>query len=473
MKRKMAFCLAGILLLSLLAGCSDSDGQDPDQEATLKPEYRVPPETTTKYLASQNADTVSGIQAPETAALEFPLYDGEESLSLNLKISLPETEQMYTVKTGTQAFDEEFAKRLAEAAAPDVAWKWDGEAGELKKRIKSGREEDDSWDDIGAYAVGTQGDETYQLSVVNYVGKNGETAAKAQFKRYYTVDGIENVMYDYDEFRADLSQFYFQCLGESDWEDTLKKQFEDGYAQKTTALSKPAARKQAEAFVEKLGLSDFEATDIREAFQYILKYVPSSNESYDGRIDWKDFRKAWYIRFEKKMEGSSFFPYKESEMAREEKWDARMKFRESEELRLERLALEKGVSVEELGGFREFPFYWTLTPEEMYVVVGDEGIMEFGYSTPLADLEEAKEPAKLLTWGEITKILEQNSAEISQTLYHDPVKPDCAQLGYCTQASPTNQTYYVTPVWDFYDTQDENRTSILTINAVNGSIIYR
>lgn len=78
---------------------------------------------------------------------------------------------------------------------------------------------------------------------------------------------------------------------------------------------------QAEQFAENLGLSDFGAIDAREAVEMISEKVPNKGKKGDGELQDVDFRRGWYVRLAKKIEGASFSEYNSNYYQMNQRYD--------------------------------------------------------------------------------------------------------------------------------------------------------
>ncbi len=112
--------------------------------------------------------------------------------------------------------------------------------------------------------------------------------------------------------------------------------------------------------------------------------------------------------------------------------------------------------------------------------MNDEGIVGFDYNAPLELAETVVEDVEFKSFDDICSIFEKMilitnaRQEGNITIYIDRVV-----LGYARISEPDSfDTGLLVPVWDFMGRITENGTekgytSIMTINAVDGSVIDR
>ena len=136
---------------------------------------------------------------------------------------------------------------------------------------------------------------------------------------------------------------------------------------------------------------------------------------------------------------------------------------------------------------------WTY--EHLSIVISKEGLEELSYGSPYELGEVQVENVKLLDFEEIAQIYSQMMQyKLSGELEGGYIKSckvnvNRVTLGYSRIYSPTqdNRSGVLVPVWDFFgnyertlnegegpaDTDTERYNSLLTINAVDGSVIDR
>lgn len=140
--------------------------------------------------------------------------------------------------------------------------------------------------------------------------------------------------------------------------------------------------------------------------------------------------------------------------------------------------LSKGGSPASEMGDANYVAGWPF--EMLDIVIDDSGIIEFYWVSPYTEPEIVTDDTKLLTFSEIQQIFEKmiivkNSWIEDRTVQMDI---DTVQLGLMRVTSPDERNVGILiPVWDFFGTVDNSterpRDSLLTINAVDGTIIDR
>lgn len=124
--------------------------------------------------------------------------------------------------------------------------------------------------------------------------------------------------------------------------------------------------------------------------------------------------------------------------------------------------------------------------EQIHVLVDDEGILSFSYTSPSEVAEiVAEQVTELMPFSEIANVFEQNINRIDQpntimSYTKDYYITDIV-LGLMSIPEEDYETALLTPVWDFMGYTDINnikyqlnrREPFFTVNAMDGSIINR
>ena len=129
-------------------------------------------------------------------------------------------------------------------------------------------------------------------------------------------------------------------------------------------------------------------------------------------------------------------------------------------------------------------YTYVLPYESLYVDVGEGGVFEMRWDNPLEVKDMIAEDCELLPFETIMDILgtiaplsiQHAEYEANNALYIDR-----AVLGYmCLQERGKPTSYRLVPVWDFFGARtigreryDTHNSSLLTINAIDGTIIDR
>ena len=125
--------------------------------------------------------------------------------------------------------------------------------------------------------------------------------------------------------------------------------------------------------------------------------------------------------------------------------------------------------------------------EKLYVDVDAEGIWGLRYDFPIESPILEEENVAVLSFAEIWRIFgvispmtimnyEQYAAAVNNALYIDRI-----ELGYmAVQRKDQPARYQLIPVWDFFgkrtikdETYDQFNNALLTINAIDGTVIDR
>lgn len=117
--------------------------------------------------------------------------------------------------------------------------------------------------------------------------------------------------------------------------------------------------------------------------------------------------------------------------------------------------------------------------EEIAIQVTDDGIIGVDYASPIETVDTVVEGATLKQFDEIKGIFEN----MVVAMYADEelkreIKVDSVKLGYAIISEEgTFDTGLLVPVWDFNGTVNDSgridETSIMTINAIDGTVIDR
>lgn len=121
--------------------------------------------------------------------------------------------------------------------------------------------------------------------------------------------------------------------------------------------------------------------------------------------------------------------------------------------------------------------FWPI--EEIAIQVTDDGIIGVDYASPIETVDTVVEGATLKQFDEIKGIFEN----MVVAMYADEelkreIKVDSVKLGYAIISEEgTFDTGLLVPVWDFNGTVNDSgridETSIMTINAIDGTVIDR
>jgi len=135
-------------------------------------------------------------------------------------------------------------------------------------------------------------------------------------------------------------------------------------------------------------------------------------------------------------------------------------------------------------------------PEQIWVVVGEEGVLQVQWELPSKIIRTSNENVKILSWEEIkaiaSKQLKHSLSVVSDspwieegTVIRDATVERIVLNMMRVAKKDTIDEYYYLPVWDFIgsikDTADEvtvesdfsTEISFLTLNAIDGSVIDR
>ena len=214
-----------------------------------------------------------------------------------------------------------------------------------------------------------------------------------------------------------------------------------------TTLSLKEAVAVADAFIEKIGLTDFQYMDGDLAYE---EQDIRSQCDYDTESA-VHYRKEYILQYMRNIDGA-FTTSGESK--HEEGWsgDSYVK--------------------------KEWP------PESIVFRINDSGIVGFDYNAPLEIQDTVVENASMKSFDEIKTTFEKMIA-ITNSGYEGivntkSIKVDRVVLGYARVSEANSyDTGLLVPVWDFYGTVTDNARgitnyeSVMTINAIDGSLIDR
>ena len=131
------------------------------------------------------------------------------------------------------------------------------------------------------------------------------------------------------------------------------------------------------------------------------------------------------------------------------------------------------------------PIYSPVLPyEKCYVDVGENGVFQLSWEHPIEIVGTVAEDCQLLSFDEIMSIfgaIAPLTIQASEAYDNNALYIDRAVLGYmCLQERGNPTSYQLIPVWDFFgertmrdDRFAEHNNSLLTINAIDGTIIDR
>jgi hypothetical protein len=214
------------------------------------------------------------------------------------------------------------------------------------------------------------------------------------------------------------------------------------YTDETTTISEAEARSMADEFLKKLGLED---------------YSYSEGGLYSENVDIREnveagYRKTYILRYIRKVDGA-FVTY-DSTSKHEEGWDGDSYVKKD----------------------------WPI--ETIEFRINDSGIVGFDYNAPLELTETVVDKASMKSFDEIKNIFEtmvmvKNTSSDTTQENKVNIQVDRVILGYARiSEADSYDTGLLVPVWDFYGTitdsyGSESTGSVLTVNAIDGSIIDR
>ena len=465
LKRYGKTAIAGILAAALLAGCAGEEPRETaPEEATLKEEYREQP--TTEYVPSQRVSGLAEVKAPTTCDLSVSTNSYEGKMDFSLTVEVPEIDRVNLLRTRIVKFDNAFLKRVADNVADNVQWTWEGTPETFQNDVYDVQEGETS---EMAEAVGETGKDGCRLEAVNHLGANGECAAMIEYLRYpktITLEGEETEVSGSD---------YEEITNTEALEMLLRGGLQEIYEEREPAVTEPEAAKQAEAFLKTIGISNVQMMSVTEAAQRINQFIPdeySTPEKLSGTEKAVDLRRGWLVRFSYVTDGIPISTLRPNALMKSELEKIEKEEKEKEEKLLEQMAAEKGVSVSDLKLPEEFTWDDVMFPNELLVIVGDEGIMQFRCCSQLEYEEATRVETDLIPWEELVRVVEQKGRYLYQL--GDKMKynvPTNVRFGYMVSETEDSQ-YDLIPVWDFYNREDP-QVALLTINAADGTSLIR
>ena len=393
-RRIIKTATAGILAVVLLSGCAEEKQEETmAPEATLKEEYRA--QDTTAYAPSLKVSRLAEIGAPESCDLEAPVSSYGIAMKFHLSVEVPDAEQVYRIRTRVKTFDEKFVSDLAAEIGKTAGLTWEGTPEKFQTETVEGENRTDKKQT--AAAEGKVGEDICRFSVTNYLGEDGEQSAEAFYIRYP----------DTEKLSAERGQ----VVRAGEYRELWRGQEQEADKYKLE-ITKSEAQKQAEAFLEKIGITGVQVASVKGACQEVFEMIPDGNQQDDnpdklvGTPRTIELRRGWCIRFSHVIDAVPVNVFKPNAAMERTLQEEKEKAAEAAEEQRKQLAAEQGVSVGEVKIKEGFPY--AQLPEQLYVVVGDNGIMQFGYNAPLELEKMTKVPAELITWNDVAKIVEQN-----------------------------------------------------------------
>ncbi len=335
--------------------------------------------------------------------------------------SAPETYQFADYPTDNQLHG---VKEMYDRNPADAYYSWLHElnaAGEVYYGVSDGQ--DGNY--ISLYAQNSEdyGNKiSYTCGKYDYISCSSVTCDVALPGRYDAEQGTDAA--------ADALEDYVSIEGTPRFEEDTRQ---------TTTISLEEAKQQAESFLAEVGLSGY------EYYEGGLDYVYTGNQTDDGT--WV-LRKAYVFRYLRNIDG--VFVNNDAGSKLTDSWSG------------------DDYVKKEWGG------------ESVEFQITDEGIVGFDYLAPIEVVETVVDQSSLKSFDEIKTTFEQ-MAVVANADEEVPVTIDIdyVRLGY-TRISEADSfdTGLLVPVWDFIGTRtqgeytEENKT-ILTINAIDGSVIDR
>ena len=472
MKKRMlsgVFAFALFILL-LMAGCqptptmpvvvNKADGKlEQKISQTTEPEvkYEAPAKvqdtlTNKNVTVNINADVI----VPDVPA--FPVFEvkpvgftqeqvdtvGKVLLGNKKLFSLPEGDKIYLTKEDVM---EQIAKSKAQLeevkkmSDKEFNSVFDGESREdayagYEERIKD-------WEEQYKTAPDTWGEDKLPATLEIFKNDHGEG-----MKVYAESDSG-----DFPCFY--VSNGYFEELGET----TAYMMFEAKRSRhsvfsritqgtpKNVTLSDEDAVAQAERLLSDMGITDMS-----------VAYTGITDSFLEGGMSTeKDTQQCWGVRFERVMDGIPVSTVSASH------------------------ASDSAAPAEE-----NTAFVPTYQPEDLFVAVGDEGILGFEWSNVAEVTAKRSKSVELLPFDDVLeraknnvfyKIYAEDDIAVDMTI--NQIKLSLMRIG----KRDDNGTFLIVPVWDFIgdmrrtfpegDEWLDNGLSFLTLNAIDGSVIDR
>lgn len=110
--------------------------------------------------------------------------------------------------------------------------------------------------------------------------------------------------------------------------------------------------------------------------------------------------------------------------------------------------------------------------------VTNDGVVQFQWNLPMHSIEKLAEDTKILSYQQIVEVFKkqiivQNGSSNNQnrTRFFRVKRIVLGLMPIKNTEDDTEETYTLLPVWDFYE--NDSSTSLLTLNAIDGSVIKR
>ena len=216
------------------------------------------------------------------------------------------------------------------------------------------------------------------------------------------------------------------------------------FTDETVTITEEEARKTAEEFLQKIGMSGFEYEDgglYNERADIRTQINGLENEGY---------RKEYLFRYMRNIDGVPVIYSSGSKHT--EGWQGESYVKK----------------------------FWSV--ESVELRINDEGIVGFNYESPIEITETVVEKSSLKSFDEIKEIFETMAVVANaQEGIETTVSVDRVELGY-TRISEQDSfdTGLMVPVWEFKGSQTfgdgvkgYSESTILTINAIDGTVIDR
>lgn len=463
MKRIFSISLIVIITIMLLLGCQATPkrpvviGKDTEQMIDSAKE------------GGEGSVILKAVDAPDTYKADLANAKGNIVVHVDANVILPNTDKIPTATVDKQEFSQETADKLMKLLLQgqtlyDVKSYFQPTKADIQKRLtelyamRAGTipVQVDSGDLDGSIQLWEQrlaeAPETVQKNpALTTFHKNGAKGLEP----YDYIEGITEIngksAYFYIRNQTQENKISVIFVNSSQSPDLMGGTFQpvnmiNGVSDAN--ISKPSVsieqvQAQTDAFIHELGLAHL----VHSVTELGIKVGTVPNEGVNQQP--QNLKSVYIVRFEREVNGAPIT-----------------------------YTRDQGTAVED-GYAASWPY------EAITFVIDDSGIIEFYWTSPYTEPEIVTDDTKLLPFPEIKQVFEKmimvkNSWTEGTSVQMDI---DTVQLGLMRIVTPNQgNTGVLVPVWDFFGTttykNDEEqlsrpRDSLLTINAVDGTVIDR
>lgn len=454
MKNIVSVWLAAVIIITFFAGCRATPEEPPvvgkDTEQMIE----------TAMDGDEDSVILKAMKAPEFYQTELTSIDGSVTIRVDADVVLPDTDKIPTATVEKHLFSQETADRLMELLLQGMTlYEMDGYMQATKEEIEARLVELYAMR-AGTIPVEVDGDLEETIVICERELENApeeidRTPARTALEPDGIIEGVAEidgvpayfmVRNDAAENRID-AQFYRHMRGHRMYgpADMLVGKLGIDSAELEPKITAEEARTRGDALIEELGLS-YMVCGYTELGVYMNGAVTA-----EGEPDYAGMPTAHILHY----------------------------VRETEGIPLTYTGHTGRLLTDEV----DYAKPWSY--EAVTVVIDETGIIEFRWTSPYTEPEIVTGDTNLLAFDEIRDVFEKMLL-IEYPSYIDgamQIDIDSVKLGLMRVTNPNRRdSGLLIPVWDFFGTMtlttekkqwSNPRESLLTINAIDGSVIDR